>query len=273
MSSYSNAVKCWDLTSGSGSHQATVISVLGKYLDDHQHIFPASGTLMNTCMTPQGCLQALTSTICTAVHYCCSSSRSGIEASREPNGSRSWHSCEDGGMKRAEQHVWEKGSATDSAATLTQSPQKLCCQVQGSFSPCLSNGEYDTCPRDAPSTVSDCHTPRADVSGCAAWQISPRTGKQILSLPPAKWLCFARFKEKKEFLFFCWIRYLVFSSDLFVPRKQKGPGISLLRFSTAQNTKDASSKAPSKSGSNAFAYYWVFSREAASIVATRRSIS
>lgn len=30
MSSYSKAVKCGDFTSGSGSHQATVISVLGK---------------------------------------------------------------------------------------------------------------------------------------------------------------------------------------------------------------------------------------------------
>lgn len=48
-------------------------------------------------------------------------------------------------MNRAEQSVWEKGSATDSAAAWTQSPQKLCCQVQGSFSPCLSNGEHDTC--------------------------------------------------------------------------------------------------------------------------------
>lgn len=98
--------------------------------------------------------------------------------------------------------------------------------------------------QDAPSTVSDCHTPQADVSGCAAWQISPRTGKQIFSFPPAKWLLVLFvLKKKKEFLFFCWIRYLVFSSDLFVPRKQKGLGISLLLFSTAQNTKDASSKA------------------------------
>lgn len=58
-------------------------------LNDHQHIRPTSGTLTNTRMTPQGCLRALTSTICTAAHYCCSSSRSGTEASREPSGYRS----------------------------------------------------------------------------------------------------------------------------------------------------------------------------------------
>lgn len=57
-------------------------------LNDHQHIFPTSGTLMNTCMTTQGCLQAPTSTACTAVHYCCSCSRSGVAASQEPNGYR-----------------------------------------------------------------------------------------------------------------------------------------------------------------------------------------
>lgn len=86
MSSYFNAVTCGDLTSGSGSHRATVISVLEYILNDHQHIFSTSGILMNKCMTPQGCLQALISTICTAVHYCCSSSRSGVAASQEPNG-------------------------------------------------------------------------------------------------------------------------------------------------------------------------------------------
>lgn len=76
--------------------------------------------------------------------------------------------------------------------------QKSCAASAGQLFSLLIKWRIWHLSRDAPSTVSDCHIPRADVSGCAAWQISPRTGKQILSFPPAKWLLVLFVLKKKR---------------------------------------------------------------------------
>lgn len=201
---------------------------------------------MDIRATPQGCLQALASKKGAAVHYCSSSSRSGVGASQQPNRYRSRHSCEDGdpGMKRRdEEHGAEKGSATDSAVTWTHSLQSCTASAGQIFSLLIKRRIWHQ-SQDAALTVRDRHAPQADIPGCAVWQISLWTRKTNPFFPPCQVTsCFLCFKEKKEFLFFCWVRYLVFSSDLFVLGKQKGLRISLLCFSTIQNTKDASSKA------------------------------
>lgn len=63
--------------------------------------------------------------------------------------------------------------------------EKGCAAAQGSFSPRFSHWHLS---RDAPSAAGDRHTPRADVAGCSAWQISPRTRKTNPFFPLAKWL-------------------------------------------------------------------------------------
>lgn len=72
-------------------------------------------------------------------------------------------------------------------------PPKMCC-----FSPCLSNGEYDTCLWTLPPLLATI-APWAEVSVCAARQISPWTGKTNPFTSPCQVTsCFLKEEEKKR---------------------------------------------------------------------------
>lgn len=112
-------------------------------LDAHQCVFLTSGTAMDTCATPQGCLQALTSTKGTAARYCSSGSRSGVGASQQPNRCSRWQSCEHGDSAQGGGLRSVRGRR-DLPPMVQEDGPTACRAVlpaQGSSPPCLSNGE------------------------------------------------------------------------------------------------------------------------------------
>lgn len=160
MSSYSNAVKCGDLTSGRGSYQATVISDLGKYFEWPLAYFPylwhPDEYMYDTSGLPAS----------TAVYYCCSSSRSGsflrakwIKELTQLWGW--WH--EQGWAERV-----GKGICHWQCSSMDPEPTKTVLPSAGQLFSLLIKWRTWHLSWDAPSTVSDCHTPQADVSSCVA---------------------------------------------------------------------------------------------------------
>lgn len=145
MSSYSNAVKCGDLTSGSRSHQATVISVLGKYFEWPSAYFPylwhPDEYMYDTSGLPASSYihNMHSCTLLLLQQQIWHSSFPGAKRTKELTQlwgwwhAKGWAQCVGEGICH-----WQ-------CSNPDPDPQKLCCQVQGSFSPCLSNGEYDIC--------------------------------------------------------------------------------------------------------------------------------
>lgn len=189
MSSYSNAVKCGDLTSCSGSHQGTVISVLGKYFEWPSAYFPylwhPDEYMYDTSGLPASSyihnMHSCTLLLLQQQIWC--SGFPGAKRIKELTQLRGWWH-EEG---RAES--MGEGICHWQCSNTHPEPMKAVLPSARQLFSLLIKWRIWHLSWDTPLTVSDCHTPRADVSGCATRQISPRIGKQILSLPPVKCFC------------------------------------------------------------------------------------